>query len=168
MLTDLPATVRIAQTGHMHSEEAAELERFIRDTIPLARVIDVRLTHWDGDRVVMSAPLPPNVNDKGCAFGGSLASVMTLAGWALVELALRRRGIACDVFVADSQLRYLAPVWDDFEARACLAEGEDWHGFMSTLEQRGKARIQVHVKVCGDGGDATTLEARFVARRRAD
>ena len=65
-------------------------------------------------------PLAPNVNDKGCAFGGSLVSLMTLAGWALVELALRQRGEDCDVFVGESHVRYLAPVWDDFQAHARL------------------------------------------------
>jgi thioesterase domain-containing protein len=145
---------------------AISLERFIRDTIPLARQIDVHLRAWRDDALVLAAPLAPNVNDKGCAFGGSLASVMTLAGWALVELALRQRGFDCDVFVAHSELRYLAPVWADFEALATLAPEQDWDSFIATLRERGRARIQVHCRVPAVEGDAATLEARFVAKRR--
>ena len=147
---------------------ADDLLRFIRDKIPLARAMDLRLHHYAPDSLMLAAPLAPNVNDKGCAFGGSLASVMTLAGWALVELALQRRGEACDVFVGDSSVRYLEPVWDDFRAEARLAEGTDFASFFDTLSGRGKARIDVRCVVPGSGArPAATLEARFVAKRRA-
>ncbi|MGN2242950.1 YiiD C-terminal domain-containing protein [Frateuria sp. GZRR33] len=147
---------------------ADELLRFIRDKIPLARAMDLRLHRYDGDGLALAAPLAPNVNDKGCAFGGSLASVMTLAGWALVELELKRRGEDCDVFVGDSHVRYLEPVWDDFHAEARLAEDADFATFFATLAERGKARIDVRCEVPGSGSrPAATLQARFVAKRRA-
>ncbi|MCX7514501.1 YiiD C-terminal domain-containing protein [Frateuria hangzhouensis] len=147
---------------------ADDLLHFIRDRIPLARAMDLRLDHVARDSLALAAPLAPNVNDKGCAFGGSLASVMTLAGWALVELALQRRGEACDVFVGDSRVRYLEPVWSDFRAEARLAEEADFGTFFATLAERGKARIDVRCAVPGSGArPAATLEARFVAKRRA-
>ena len=147
---------------------ADDLLRFIRDRIPLARAMDLRLHHYDRDGLALAAPLAPNVNDKGCAFGGSLASVMTLAGWALVELELQRRGEDCDVFVGDSHVRDLDPVWTDFRAEARLAEGTDFETFFATLAERGKARIDVHCEVPGSGErPAATLQARFVAKRRA-
>src|SRR6185312_1239186 len=117
--------------------------------------------------LVLGAPLAPNVNDKGCAFGGSLVSLMTLCGWGLVELALRARGHDCDVYVGESTVRYLQPVWADFRAEARLAEGADWAMFFDTLHARGKARIEVACRVPGtDGQTAATLTARFVAKRR--
>jgi thioesterase domain-containing protein len=147
---------------------ADDLLRFIRDKIPLARAMDLRLHHYAPDELALAAPLAPNVNDKGCAFGGSLASVMTLAGWALVELELQRRGEDCDVFVGDSQVRYLEPVWDDFRAEARLAAEAGFDVFFATLAERGKARIDVRCRVPGSGErPAATLEARFVAKRRA-
>ncbi|WP_424683783.1 YiiD C-terminal domain-containing protein [Frateuria sp. YIM B11624] len=147
---------------------ADDLLRFIRDKIPLARAMDLRLHRCGHDSLALVAPLAPNVNDKGCAFGGSLASLMTLAGWALVELALQRRGEDCDVFVGDSQVRYLEPVWSDFLAEARLAEGAGFDTFFATLAERGKARIDVRCVVPGSGErPAAMLEARFVAKRRA-
>lgn len=148
---------------------ATQLVRFIRDEIPLARAMDLQLDDCDARRLTLRAPLAPNVNDKGCAFGGSLVSVMTLGGWALVELALRREGHDCDVFVAESTVRYLSPVWGDFRAVAQLADGADWAAFFHTLATRGKARIEVDSVIPGDDGAlAATLNARFVAKRRTD
>ena len=146
----------------------ASLERFILDSIPLASAMGIHIPGCDGERLVMTAPLQPNINDKGCAFGGSLASLMTLACWALVEANLRRRGADCDLFVADSSIRYLDPVWDDLRAEASLANGGSWAAFYRPLDARGMARGDLVCVVPGTGGKpAATLSARFVAKRRA-
>ena len=143
---------------------SAAFERELLADIPLARAIELRVADWNGDRLRMSAPLPPNINDKGCAFGGSLASVMTLAGWGLIVLKLRSLGRKCDIFVQDSTIRYLAPVWTDFAAEASLADGESWESFIALLDERGRSRMRVVCRVpLAAGGEAVTFEARFVA-----
>ncbi|MFK2892324.1 YiiD C-terminal domain-containing protein [Dyella flagellata] len=147
---------------------AQALVSFIRESIPLTRTMGLELGGYDGERLVLNCPLAPNVNDKGCAFGGSLTSLMTLAGWGLVELALRQRGEDCDVYVGVSSVRYLDPVWSDFHAEAQRAEGADWETFFATLASRNRARISVACQVPGqDGKPAAALEAQFVAKRRA-
>ena len=143
----------------------AAFEHELLADIPLARAMQLRVEPLDGDCLRMRAPLAPNINDKGCAFGGSLASLMTLAGWGLIVLKLRARGGGtCDIFVQDSTIRYLAPIWTDFAAEAALADGEAWDAFFAALVQRGRARLSVRVRVpLANGADAATLEARFVA-----
>jgi thioesterase domain-containing protein len=147
---------------------AQDLIDFTRSHIPQADTMAIQLGSYDGERIVLKAPLEPNINDKGCAFGGSLVSVMTLAGWSLVELALRRRGLDCDVFVAESTVRYLAPVWGDFRGEARLAPGVEWDTFFATLAARGRARIEIAADVPGEEAEpAATMSARFVAKRRS-
>jgi thioesterase domain-containing protein len=152
-----------------HDPQAAAqaLVAFIHDGIPLARAMALELGDYDGEHLTLASPLAPNVNDKGCAFGGSLVSLMTLTGWGLVELALRQRGEDCDVYVGESTVRYLSPVWGDFQARSQRAEDASWDVFFSTLATRGRARIAVTAEVPGeDGKPAATLAAQFVAKRR--
>jgi thioesterase domain-containing protein len=146
---------------------AQALVSFIHEGIPLARAMSLELGDYDGERLRFATPLAPNVNDKGCAFGGSLVSLMTLTGWGLVELALRQRGEDCDVYVGESTVRYLNPVWADFAAEAEPAEDADWDTFFATLAARGRARIAVTCQVPGEPGKpAATLAAQFVAKRR--
>ena len=146
---------------------ARKLVGFIRDEIPLALNMDLQFQGCDEQHLSIAAPLVPNVNDKGCAFGGSLVSVMTITGWGLVELELRMRGLDCDVFVGESTVRYLEPVWSDFHSEARLADGANWATFFDTLAARGRARIEVSCHVPGASDrPAATLEARFVAKRR--
>lgn len=119
---------------------------------------------FDGERLALSAPLDANVNDKGSAFGGSLAALMTLAGWALTTLRLNLLDIDAEVYVADSSVKYLAPLRDGLRASAWLADGEDWNAFVATLRGRGKARLNVAAQVdLPGGGVATAMRARFVA-----
>jgi thioesterase domain-containing protein len=146
---------------------AQALVAFIREGIPLARAMALELGSYDGEQLTLASPLAPNVNDKGCAFGGSLVSLMTLTGWGLVELALRQRGEDCDVYVGESTVRYLSPVWGDFQARAQHAEEASWDTFFATLSARGRARIAVTAEIPDENGKpAATLAAQFVAKRR--
>lgn len=148
---------------------AAALEAFILESIPLTRAIGLRVLAADAASLTLGAPLAPNINDKGCAFGGSLTSLLTLAGWGLVRMQLGEAAQATDVYVQDSTVRYSAPVWTDLRVRARLADGENWQGFTRTLESRGRARIQVEAAVLlDDGSTATTLEARYAAIRKLE
>ncbi len=119
---------------------------------------------FEGDALYLSAPLAANVNDKACAFGGSLVSLMTLAGWGLVTLQLRRAGLEADVFVADTEVRYRAPLYADLQAHARLAEGQDWGAIADTLRATGRASAHLVSKVTlPEGGDAVRARARYVA-----
>jgi thioesterase domain-containing protein len=149
-----------------HHDALQRLQQHYQSMPPVA-VMDLRIAGYDGRCLQLQAPLARHVNDKGCAFGGSLASMMTLASWGLVSLQLDAAGIDADVFVADSQIRYLAPLFDDLRVHASLAEGEAWADFIRTLRQRGRARTQLvaHVPLA-DGGIATEFTARYVAIAR--
>lgn len=148
----------------MSLEEALqELREYCRAMPPVA-AMQVDVEGFQGDALRLTAPLSANVNDKGNAFGGSLTSLMTVAGWGLVTLKLRLAGLKAEVYVADSQIRYLAPLYGDLVADAMFAEGQSLDTFVDTLVQRGRARIQVEACVrLPEDGMATTLSGRFVA-----
>lgn len=145
---------------------AAQLERHILEHIPLARAMHARVARYDGAQLELAAPLAPNINDKGCAFGGSMASLMTLAGWGLLELSLRARWIECDIYIGDSQLRYREPLWGELRARARFATNAAFDVFMTALTARGKARIETICDIVGKERAAATLAAAFVAKTR--
>lgn len=136
--------------------------------MPPAAAMRIRATRLDADGLRLHAPLAANVNDKGNAFGGSLASVLTLAAWGLVDARLRDAGRVANVYVADSRLKYLRPLYDDLQAHAWIAPGEDWDGFLRCLDERGKARLALEADVRDAAGrPVATLHARFAALRPA-
>ena len=133
-------------------------------SIPPVHALQLRLAGYDRDSLSLAAPLAPNVNDKGSAFGGSLVSLMTLAAWALVSMKLQEVGQAAEVYVQDSSVRYLAPLYHDLLAVARLAPGQDWDQVIAAFAQRGKARAQLQAQIADPAGTVCcTLEGRFVA-----
>lgn len=135
--------------------------------MPPVAALQLRIAGYDGDCLRLCAPLAAHVNDKGCAFGGSLASLMTLAGWGLATLRLQQAGLAAEVYVADSNVRYRAPLYADLEAEARLADGDSWDAVCAALREHGRARtwLQAWVRL-PDGGVAAESRARFVAIAR--
>lgn len=149
--------------------DSVALERLRHHYLSMPPVVamDLVIAGYDGQRLQLRAPLDRHVNDKGCAFGGSLASMMTLAAWGLVSLQVEAAGIDADIYVADSQVRYLAPLFADLEVTAELGPDGDWDTFTRTLRERGRARANLVAAVpLPDGGVATTFSARYVAIAR--
>jgi thioesterase domain-containing protein len=145
-----------------------QLERHILASIPLARAMGLRVLDFDGYRLALSAPLALNVNDKGCAFGGSMVSLLTLAGWGLVVLKMAEAGVEGEVYVQDSSVIYLAPVWDEIVVEA-YAPDSPWPLFIEHLQEKAKGRVSVEAEVtAADGGlIAARQSARFVAKLAA-
>mgnify|MGYP005752922139 CR=1 FL=1 len=137
-------------------------------SMPPVQAMQVRIERYDPQHgLALAAPLAANVNDKGSAFGGSLAGLMTLSCWGSATLALDLGGITdAEVYVQDSSVQYLAPLYDDLLAEACLPDGHRWDDFVRAYRERGKARATLSASVrCADGRVAASLSGRFVALR---
>ena len=125
------------------------------------------IDHWQDGHLRLRAPLAANVNDKGCAFGGSLCSLMTLASWGLVYLELAQQGIEADIFVADSRVRYLKPVFEDLQVDACFDDAGERASLLDALRRQGRASIRLQARtLLADGGVAATFVGRYVAIAR--
>lgn len=147
------------------SEQALQALQSKLLAMPPARALQPQVQSCAQGRLRLHAPLAPNVNDKGTAFGGSLASMMTLAAWGLTVLQVEAGGFDADVYVADSQFRYLAPLRDALHAEAWLdAEGDGWAVFLGTLRSRGRARATLAARVLSPAGEVVAqASARYVA-----
>ena len=122
------------------------------------------IADWRDGHLRLSAPLAANVNDKGCAFGGSLTSLMTIAGWGIVSLTLAEAGLDADIYVADSRVRYLKPVFEDLVVDAGFDDPLEAAGLVDVLRQQGRASVRIQARtLLADGGVAATLVARYVA-----
>lgn len=146
--------------------QAARLEEIMRDELPLARYMDVRIVEWeDGHGITVTGAGEPNVNLHGTMFGGSIGALALLAGWALVRLRLRGLGMEPDVVIQRTLVEYVSPIVGKAQARALAPDPEDWDRFVRTLERKGKGRIllEIHVSQEGDASPAALMDAWFVA-----
>jgi thioesterase domain-containing protein len=141
----------------------AEVEAYLRRHIPLSAALGLRAVDVGGDRIVLEAPLGPNLNHQATAFGGSVSAVAILAGWATVHFRLRAAGYAALTVIQDSSIRYDAPIHSAFRAASTPVDDVTWSRFTRALARRGKGRVPVDVAVEADGRVAATFHGRYVA-----
>jgi thioesterase domain-containing protein len=97
---------------------AEYLQERIDREIMLARPMGIIVEAADDAALVLRAPLAPNANHKGTAFGGSLYSLAVLTGWAWLTRFLATRKLDAEAVIQESSMRFLKPVHG--EMRACL------------------------------------------------
>lgn len=80
----------------------------------------------------------------------------------------RALGLALEVYVADSQIRYLAPLYQAIQAQAWLADASRWQPALQRLAERGRASLAIQAQVLGLNGEpAASMTARFALVRPA-
>lgn len=140
-----------------------ETEAYLHAQIPLTRAMGVTLESWDGSRLVLQAPLEPNHNHLGTAFGGSLSALATLAGYSLLWLMLGDR--EAHVVVRDSHIRYRHPVRGTLRAACSRPDDETMQAFRRQFAETGRARLSLPVIIEEDGEICVEFEGTFVAMR---
>lgn len=130
-----------------------QLARFqdrINEAIPLSRALDARLEAYDGQQLLVSAPLEPNRNHQGTGFGGSVYSIAVIAAWGLMELLLADSGLTGSVVIQSGDMDYIEPVRQDFFALSHLPSGDEMTRFRKSLARYGKGRLMIPSRVyCG-------------------
>jgi thioesterase domain-containing protein len=139
------------------------LQNRIVGEFALARHMEIVVERADDAAVVLRAPLAPNANYKGTAFGGSLYSVAVLTGWSWVTRYLAARGIAADAVIQESNIHFLAPVQGDLRASAAAPPEAEIAKFRKMLQRAGRGRIRLRVEIIYNQTLATLFEGVFAA-----
>ncbi len=132
----------------------------------LARHIGIVVESADERGVVLHAPLAPNANYKGTAFGGSLFCVAVLAGWAWVTRYLATADLAADAVIQESTMRYLVPVEGTLRAVVVTPAAAEIDRFRRMLERAGRGRIGLTAQIHHGATLATVFEGVFAAALR--
>lgn len=134
--------------------------------IAIASAMGIELVSYDARTVELSAPLSLNSNDKGTFFAGSIYSTMVLSGWALVTRLLEDKGFYADVVIATSSIDYKKPAVCDVVAKAVLSREESLSSFITTIENKGRGKIDVESVLSSNGIISATFNGLYVARLR--
>ena len=153
----------------MKSVKVPALELFLHEMIPLAKAMGVGVEVSDDRSLVLRAPKEQNKNSLNTAFGGSLVSLATLAGYGVVwELMKNEKGAdktEWSIVVKESRAAYRRPVIGDLRAicerpaQAAIAE------FKDALARYGQAKLKLRARVIEEGQTAVDVTAAFVVTR---
>lgn len=120
---------------------------YIQQHIPITAHLGVKILSFDGQKVIISAPLESNKNLHGTAFGGSQAAIGILTGWSLIYLKLKQLGIKNDLVIQKSSYDFTKPVTSDFTATCQLPNASEVELFVKTLKEKGKARLTLTAEI---------------------
>ena len=155
------------KSGDAVEMRAARLERYMQRTIPLVEQMQVRVAAYGPTGLTLTAPLAPNINHEQTAFGGSLASLATLACWGYLWLLLEDEA-DMHMVVNEAHIRYLKPVTSTLSAECGAPSTEVREKFLETLKRRGKARIELKALMLQSGTVCAEYLGSFVAYRRGE
>lgn len=169
LTTDTPPDVRTTIMSRSSPTEDAirHLEQLIVQEMPITKHLEFSLATEEDGKLRTTAPLQPNANHMGSAFGGSLSMLATLTGWAMMHQLLEdkmedmRRKV--EVMIQESDIEYLKPVCENI-AVICERPDEDaLERFQNMLDRWGRARLDLKCKIDAAGERAVTFMGRYVA-----
>ena len=118
-----------------------------RADIPLLDAMELAFTDYENLSLWMEAPLAPNINNKGTAFGGSIASICLFGGWAVATLGFIDAGVRnTEIVVYTSEISFERPARGLLRVRA-FVEPEDFRACLARLQSGNAKRIRFDVRV---------------------
>lgn len=124
-----------------------DIQTLFNEIVP-AQAMQISPVEYTDRKLILSAPLEPNLNDKGTGFAGSISSMLVLAGWAVITIGLKEAGMDADVMVVKSETEFSAPAQSELRAEAVLEPAEMARVILE-LETRGRSRIIVQSQMEG-------------------
>ncbi|NMP33550.1 GNAT family N-acetyltransferase [Thalassotalea sp. M1531] len=127
------------------------------NTIPMSAAMNMKVNYFNGEQLFTSSDLAFNKNLHNTMFAGSIYTQATLTGWGWVYFLLAENKLEGDIVLANAEIKYLAPVAGAGVGftNVALTEGD-----ITTLSQKGKARIRVEVHILS--GDK--VAAKFIGQ----
>jgi thioesterase domain-containing protein len=134
-----------------------EINDYLACYVPLCQAMHARLERCDGTILCMKAPLSPNINDKGTAFGGAMAAIAFLTGWAMTRILLIEHNEVAEIVISSSTLRFLHPVREEIVAECKWPELPKIERFIDGYRQYGKASWRLGVTIRTTGGETALV-----------
>lgn len=172
LFADSYVLTRLMPSSSRTETALEELEHLIREKMPITEHLEFSLGTDEEGRLRASAPLQPNANHMGTAFGGSLSMLATVTGWAMmhqvVQDAVEDMKRRVEVMIQESDIEYLQPVCENISV-ICEPPDEDAvDRFQQMLDRWGRARLELKCRIDAAGERAVTFMGRYVALAKGE
>jgi len=122
-----------------------EFEAECRRDIPLLNAMELSFVNYEDLTLTMEAPLGPNINNKGTAFAGSIASIFQFSGWAACTLAAIDNGITnTETVIFQNHMTYGRPTKGHLTTKTFI-KPEDFEPFLARLKANDPEKIKLDI-----------------------
>ena len=117
----------------LSNKKIIDLQNYIRSNIPITDYMNFHVEELQSYSIKLSAPIKPNDNHYGTAFGGSLATLGILAGWSILHFRATEENLKCVLVIQEGSMKYIRPALTDFEATCDTLNEELWNEFKNNF-----------------------------------
>src|SRR3989339_743426 len=93
----------------LSNKKIIDLQNYIRSNIPITDYMNFHVEELQSYSIKLSAPIKPNYNHYGTAFGGSLATLGILAGWSILHFRATEENLKCVLVIQEGSMKYIRP-----------------------------------------------------------
>ncbi len=121
------------------------------------------------ERIVVSGEYCRHINHTKSVFGGSISSVMTLAGWVRVRLLIEGFDPAATVMIKINSTKFIKPVTEDYIVYTQPIDEREIGKFIKTYEKFGRGRVGVEACLThrGSAEVLARFQGEFVALKKS-
>jgi thioesterase domain-containing protein len=126
------------------------LTEYIVSNIPILHSVGLEVSELTENKIKISAPPFDNRNHYGSAFGGSIATLGIVAGWAILTYKIKEENIPATLVIKSSNTEYLLSVKDKFYAEVTIEEPK-WESLKTKFAEKNKAGMEVTAEIISEG-----------------
>ena len=129
-----------------------ELETKLHTQIPLTKLMELKIINYDEEQLITTAPLSVNINDKGTAFGGSLATITIISSWSLCWLVSQELGFQSNnIVIIKNEHSYRKPVTKDIICVTKKPSLQEIETLKNKLLTKKSASIKIESQIIENG-----------------
>lgn len=142
-----------------------KFEEKIHKEIPLTKLMQLNLASLDNEKLLTTAPLDINVNDKGTAFAGSLLTISTISGWSLVSIICKNLEFNPPIIaIVKNTSQFNHPVKNDLKCETYMPNDEEIEKLQNKLQTKGSGSISIKAKIFDNDLCAFEFEGLYVVK----
>ena len=129
-----------------------ELQNKLYNEIPLTKMMELQIKDFNINELITTAPLEPNINDKGTAFGGSLSTLSIISAWSLCWLISKELGFdSNNIVIIKNETSFRKPVTNDIICHTKKPSLQEIKILKQKLENKKSASIKIESQIIEDG-----------------
>lgn len=141
------------------------LENKLHNEIPLTKFMDLKITKYDEKELITIAPLNKNINDKGTAFGGSLATLTIISGWSICWLISKELEINSEnIVVIKNEHSYRKPVTKELICHTKRPTKDEIENLKNKLLLKKSTSIKISSQIIEDGEICVDFTGYYVIK----
>ena len=142
-----------------------ELENKLHTQIPLTKLMELKIINYDEEQLITTAPLSVNINDKGTAFGGSLATITIISSWSLCWLISQELGFQSDnIVIIKNEHSYKKPVTKDIICVTKKPSIQEIEILKNKLLTKKSASIKIESQIIENGEICVDFTGYYVIK----